>query len=140
MLRDKLLDRIAEMGGAPDHQRLAEEVLGIRGAPPDLARRLVEQALVIEDRRSAWRLAGERICNAAPAAAGVYILRDAAGAPLYVGKAINLRRRLRAHFANRRWRAIKPQMARAVSAEWIGVGSELEALLREAMLIAELRP
>src|SRR5437660_1150087 len=40
MLRDKLLARIAEAGGAPDHQRLAAEVLGIRGASPELARRL----------------------------------------------------------------------------------------------------
>src|SRR5262249_54869054 len=47
LLRDKLLDRLAAMGDAPDHQRLAEEVLGIRGAPPALARRLVEQALVV---------------------------------------------------------------------------------------------
>src|SRR5206468_3382311 len=51
MLRDKLLARLAEMGDAPDHQRLAAEVLGIRGAPPELARRLVAQALVLEDRR-----------------------------------------------------------------------------------------
>jgi predicted GIY-YIG superfamily endonuclease len=140
MLRDKLLDRLAAMGDAPDHQRLAEEVLGIRGAPPALARRLVEQALVVEDRRTAWRRTGERIINAAPATAGVYILSDAHGQTLYVGKAVNLRRRLRAHFADRRWRALKPEMARAADAEWIEVGSELEALLREAMLIRELAP
>jgi predicted GIY-YIG superfamily endonuclease len=140
LLRDKLIDRLAAMGDAPDHQRLAEEVLGIRGAPPALARRLVEQALVVEDRRSVWRRTGERIVASAPATAGVYILKDAHGEPLYVGKAINLRRRLRAHFADRRWRALKPEMARAADAEWIEVGSELEALLREAMLIAELAP
>src|SRR5206468_6189234 len=59
---------------------------------------------------------------------------------LYVGKAINLRRRLRAHFAERRWRAIKPDMSRAADAEWVEVGSELEALLREAALIHETQP
>src|SRR5436190_507480 len=67
MLRDKLLARLDEMGSAPDHQRLAAEVLGIRGAPPDLARRLVAQALVLEDRRDEWRRAGERICREIPA-------------------------------------------------------------------------
>jgi predicted GIY-YIG superfamily endonuclease len=139
-LRDRLLARLAEMGASPDHQRLAAEVLGIRGAPPELARRLVAQALVVEDRRDAWRKAGERICREAPAAPGVYVLKDADGRPLYVGKAVNLRRRLRAHFAERRWRRIKPEMARAESAEWQEVGSDLEALLREAALIAELRP
>jgi predicted GIY-YIG superfamily endonuclease len=140
MLRDKLLARIAEMGAEPDHQRLAAEVLGIRGAPPALAKRLVAQALVLEDRRAAWRLAGERICRDAPAAPGVYVLKDADGRALYVGKAVNLRRRLRAHFAERRWRAIKPELSRAADAEWQEVGSELEALLREAALIGELQP
>ena len=140
LLRDKLVARLSEMGAAPDHQRLASEVLGIRGASPELARRLVAQALVLEDRRDAWRRAGERICRDAPAAPGVYILRDADGRALYVGKAVNLRRRLRAHFAERRWRALKPDMARAADAEWREVGSDLEALLREASLIEELRP
>ena len=140
LLRDRLLARIAEMGGAVDHQQLAAEVLGIRGAPPALAKRLVAQALVLEDRREVWRAAGERICRDAPTAPGVYLLKDADGHPLYVGKAVNLRRRLRAHFAERRWRAIKPALSRAADAEWQTVGSELEALLREAALIAELQP
>ena len=95
------------MGDAPDHQQLAAEVLGIRGAPPELARRLVAQALVLEDRREVWRTAGERICRDAPAVPGVYVLKDAAGRALYVGKAVNLRRRLRTHFAERRWRSLK---------------------------------
>jgi predicted GIY-YIG superfamily endonuclease len=140
LLRDRLLARIAEMGGAPDHQRLAAEVLGIRNAPPELARRLVAQALVVEDRRDVWRRAGEQIAATAPDAAGVYVLRDEAGAAVYVGKANNLGRRLRAHFANRRWRTLKAPFARIVAAEWHEVGSELEALVRESALIAELHP
>jgi predicted GIY-YIG superfamily endonuclease len=140
LLRDKLLERLAAMGASPDYQRLAADVLGIRGAPPALARRLVEQALVVEDRRAAWRQAGERICRETPAAPGVYVLRDEQGRAVYVGKAVNLRRRLRAHFAERRWRALKADMARVNDAEWREVGSELEALLREAALIDELRP
>jgi len=140
MLRDRLLARLAEMGDAPDHQQLAAEVLGIRGAPPELARRLVAQALVLEDRREVWRQAGERICRDAPAAPGVYVLKDADGRALYVGKAVQLRRRLRAHFAERRWRALKPELSRAADAEWQQVGSEIEALLREAALIQALQP
>jgi predicted GIY-YIG superfamily endonuclease len=140
LLRDRLLAALAEMGGAVDHQRLAAEVLGIRGAPPELAKRLVAQALVVEDRRDAWRRAGERICGRAPSTPGVYVLKDEGDRPLYVGKAVNLRRRLRAHFADRRWKAIKPAFARAADAEWQEVGSELEALLREAALIDELKP
>ena len=140
MLRDKLIARLADMGDAPDHQVLAAEILGIRGAPPELARRLVAQALVLEDRREIWRQAGERICRQAPPTPGVYVLKDADGRALYVGKAVHLRRRLRAHFAERRWRALKPEMSRAADAEWHEVGSEIEALLREAALIHTLRP
>jgi hypothetical protein len=140
MLRDKLLSRLREMGDAPDHQRLAVEVLGIRGAPPDLARKLIAQALVLEDRRESWQRTGERVCRDAPAMPGVYVLKDADGRALYVGKAVNLRRRLRAHFADRRWRELKPEMSRAAAADWVEVGSELEALLREAALIHVLQP
>lgn len=139
MLRDKLRARLAEPG-RPDYQALASEILGIRNTPPELARRLVEQALVVEDRRDEWRRAGERICREAPPTPGVYVLRDAGGAAIYVGKAVSLRRRLRAHFAERRWRHLKAEMSRAADAEWREVGSEVEALLREAALIAELQP
>jgi hypothetical protein len=47
---------------------------------------------------------------------------------------------LRAHFAERRWRAIRPDFARIVDVEWQAVGSELEALLREALWIHERQP
>jgi predicted GIY-YIG superfamily endonuclease len=132
--------RLDEMGEAPDYPRLAAEELGIRNAPFELARRLIAQALVVEDRREQWRRVGERICAEAPTTAGVYVLRDAGRAVLYVGKAVNLRRRLRSHFAERRWRGLKAPLARAESAEWHEVGSELEALLLEATLIRDLQP
>src|SRR5437870_13076615 len=102
MLRDKLLARLAEMGNAVDHQRLAAEVLGIRGAPPELAKRLVAQALVVEDRRNEWRRAGERICGRAPSTPGGYVLEDGHDRPLQVGQAVILGRRLGAHVADRR--------------------------------------
>jgi len=140
LLRDRLLARLAEMGPAPDHQRLAAEVLGIRNASPELAKRLVAQALVVEDRRAVWRRAGDRIAANAPDAPGVYVLRDENGRAIYVGKANRLRRRLRAHFAMRRWRGLKAPFARIADADWHEVGSELEALLREAALIDELQP
>src|SRR6185503_8424574 len=97
LLRGRLQARLLEMGASPDYVRLAEEVLQVRNATPALARRLVDQALVVEDRREAWIRMGERIVASAPETAGVYVLRDASGRPLYVGKAVNLRRRLRTH-------------------------------------------
>jgi predicted GIY-YIG superfamily endonuclease len=140
LLRDRLIARLGQMGNVPDYPTLAAEVLGIRNAPPALAKRLVEQALVVEDRRDEWLRLGRRICEAAPPTRGVYVLRDGAGQPLYVGKANNLRRRLRTHFAARRWKALKADFARAVDAEWRETGSEIEALVREAWLIRELSP
>jgi hypothetical protein len=139
LLRDKLLARLAP-GTAPDYQRLACEVLGIRGASPALARTLVEQALVFEDRREHWRRVGERAQREAPASPGVYVFRDWSGVALYVGKAANLRRRLSAHFAARRWLVLPPALAGVATIEWQQVGSEIEALLREAILIRELQP
>ncbi len=140
MLRDRLVARLAQMGEAPDHQRLVAEVLGIRNAPPELARRLIAQALVLESREDAWRAAGERVLAAAPDLPAVYMLKDEAGAVVYVGKAVRLRRRLRAHFARRRWTGLKAGMARIAGARWRLVGSELEALVREAELIRDLQP
>jgi hypothetical protein len=128
------------MGATPDYPRLVSEVLGIRHAPAELARRLIEQALVVEDRRERWRLVGARICRNAPAAPGVYVLLDAEDRTIYVGKAVNLRRRLTAQFADRRWRALHPAMARVTGVECHTVGSEIEALLREAILIRERQP
>jgi hypothetical protein len=140
LLRDRLQARLAEMGAAPDYVRLAEEVLAIRNAPPALARRLVEQALVVEDRHDHWKRIGQGVIQRAPARPGVYLFKDATGRALYVGKAVNLKRRLRAHFAARRWRALGAGIVRVADVEWCIVGSELEALLREAEWIATLVP
>lgn len=140
LLRDRLQARLREMGAAPDYVRLAEEVLAIRNATPSMARRLIDQALVVEDRRETWLRLGERIVASAPESAGVYVLRDAGRRPLYVGKAINIRRRLRTHFASRRWKAMKSELSRVEDVVWREVGSELEALLLEARWIGDLAP
>ena len=140
ILREKLLAQFAAQGSARDYQRLAADVLGIRGASPALARTLVEQALVMEDWRERWRHVGECAVRKAPPAPGVYVFRDWSGGVLYVGKAVNLRRRLSAHFGDRRWRTLPPALARVTTIEWYRVGSEIEALLREAILIRDLQP
>jgi hypothetical protein len=143
MIRDVIAARLAALAASnttPDYQLLAREVLGIRGASAVLARRLIEQALVVEDRREHWRRIGERVRADAPHAAGVYVFRDADERALYVGKAAHLRRRLHAHFADRRWRTLHPAVARVARVDWHTTGSELEALLLEATLIAVLQP
>jgi len=60
---------------------------------------------------------------------------------LYVGRARDLRSRLRSYFRSDRQRpAVEAALAAADSIEWQVTGSELEAALEELRLIRELRP
>jgi GIY-YIG catalytic domain-containing protein len=140
MLRDRLLARLNDMGASPDYIALARDVLAIRVNDPALARTLVEQALVVEDRQEAWRALGDRIRRELPDAAGVYVMLDERGRAVYVGKAANLRRRVSSYFAARQWRKLPPGLMAARAIQWDIVGSDLEALLREAALIDDLAP
>lgn len=77
-----------------------------------------------------------------PTKPGVYIMRDKRDSILYVGKAINLRNRLRSYFRANIGRG--PWIDRMVSLiqrfEYIVTDSELEALVLENNLIKEHRP
>lgn len=76
-----------------------------------------------------------------PTGPGVYLFRDAGGAVLYVGKALNLRQRLRSYAAGGDGRAQIPVMLkRAGALEVIVTYSEVEALVLENNLIKEHRP
>lgn len=84
----------------------------------------------------------EVFLSALPESPGVYIMRDREGGVIYVGKAVNLRRRVGSYFARRSERPEKTQriLDRIWSMEVETVGSELEALLLEAKLIALCQP
>ena len=77
-----------------------------------------------------------------PTAPGVYLMRDAAGTILYVGKAKNLRRRLRSYLkAEGDGRPqVRFLLERATSVETLVTDTEKEALLLENTLIKEHRP
>lgn len=77
-----------------------------------------------------------------PSAPGVYLMKDDAGAVLYVGKAKDLRKRLRSYLqAGRDGRAqIRFLLERADHVETIVTDTEKEALLLENTLIKEHRP
>ena len=77
-----------------------------------------------------------------PAKPGCYLMKNAEGKIIYVGKAISLKNRVRSYFHadsghdNKTRRLVRE----IVDLEWIVVGSELEALILEMNLIKRHRP
>jgi excinuclease ABC subunit C len=80
--------------------------------------------------------------EALPAEPGVYLMKDRAGQVIYVGKATNLRRRVRSYFATAHDdRAFMPFLEREVSSiEAVVVRNEKEALVLENDLIKRHQP
>ena len=78
-----------------------------------------------------------------PASPGVYLFRDAAEGALYVGKSINLRRRVVQYFGKsvlRNELRIRRMAAAVASVEYVETNTELDALVIEDELIKEYRP
>ena len=77
-----------------------------------------------------------------PTTPGVYLWRDQYNRIIYVGKAINLRNRVRSYVRNDANRAPKvtAMMKRAVDVEVIQTKTEMEALILENTLIKEHEP
>ncbi len=77
-----------------------------------------------------------------PESPGVYLFKDAGDKVLYVGKARNLRSRVRSYFLESRWIDAKTgSLAREIAElETIVVGNEREALALEHNLIKQYRP
>jgi excinuclease Cho len=72
-----------------------------------------------------------------PQQPGVYIFRDEAGIPLYIGKSVNLRQRVLSHL---RTPDEAQMLARTHRIDHERTGGEIGALLREAQLIKEHQP
>ncbi|MFN8385500.1 MAG: excinuclease ABC subunit UvrC [Anaerolineales bacterium] len=77
-----------------------------------------------------------------PTKPGCYLMKNAEGKIIYVGKAINLKNRVRSYFhADASHDNKTRRLAREITdIEWIVVGSELEALILEMNLIKKHRP
>jgi DNA polymerase III epsilon subunit family exonuclease len=77
----------------------------------------------------------------APERPGVYLFRDAHDQVLYVGRARDLRARLRSYFRSERQRpAVEAALGALERIEWRVLGSELEAGIEELRLLRELHP
>ena len=82
------------------------------------------------------------ILNTLPVKPGCYLMKDSTGRIIYVGKAVNLRSRVRSYFhesADHHPRT-RQMVQKIADIEWIVVGSELEALILEMNLIKKHRP
>ncbi len=75
-----------------------------------------------------------------PESPGVYIFKDGHGNVLYVGKAKNLRNRLRAYMREPNDPRIRQFVRKATDVEFITTPTENDALLLEANLIKEYQP
>ena len=75
-----------------------------------------------------------------PTTPGVYIMRDAKDAPLYIGKAENLRRRTRDHFLQRQAFHARQALELLTRIDVVETGSEFAALVLEGRLIAKHKP
>ncbi|HNT25287.1 MAG TPA: excinuclease ABC subunit UvrC [Anaerolineales bacterium] len=84
----------------------------------------------------------QRILKTAPTRPGCYLMKNADGHIIYVGKAINLRNRLRSYFHSSAQQDGKTRrlVHHIADIEWMVVGSELEALILEMNLIKRYRP
>ena len=77
-----------------------------------------------------------------PAAPGVYLMKDAQGRVIYIGKAVNLRSRTTSYFtkAARLDRRTAELVREIADVDCIETDSEVDALLMEARLIKDIRP
>lgn len=82
------------------------------------------------------------ILDTLPDKPGCYLMKNAAGKIIYVGKAISLRSRVRSYFHKSAQHDGKTRqlVQRIAHIDWIVVGSELEALILEMNLIKKHRP
>jgi DNA polymerase III subunit epsilon len=125
----------------PDALATAEVLLGLIGLAQERGAESAEDVMSLA--LAAPRRARQRRHLAAglPGGPGVYVMRDRNGQALYVGKAGDLRTRVRSYFGARRQPPrIEGALAALAAIETAPTGSELEAALAELDLIRRWRP
>jgi DNA polymerase-3 subunit epsilon len=125
----------------PDAEATAQVLLHLIGLAQELgARRLSELRALAAPRKR--RVYDKRtLARGAPSRPGVYLFRDRHDQVLYVGRARDLRARLRSYFRSERQRpSVEAALLALARVEWRVLGSELEAALEELRLIRELQP
>src|SRR5215212_2571606 len=125
----------------PDAEATAQVLVQLIGLAQELgARRLSDlRALAAPRKRQVY--VKRSLAQGAPNRPGVYLFHDRHGQVLYVGRARDLRARLRSYFRSERQRpSVEAALLALERIEWRVLGSELEAALEELRLIRELGP
>jgi DNA polymerase III epsilon subunit family exonuclease len=125
----------------PDAQATAEVLVRLIGLAQERGARTVGDLCELAAPR-ARRVYGKRsLAFGAPTCPGVYLFRGAGDQVLYIGRARDLRARLRSYFRSERQRpAVEAALSALERVEWREHGSELSAALEELRLLREIRP
>ncbi len=125
----------------PDARATAELLLALIGLAQERGARTVADLTALTATRTRRLLDKRHLAYGAPTRPGVYLFLGRNDQVLYVGRARDLRSRLRSYFRSDRQRpAVEAAVAAAERIEWRVTGSELEAALEELRLIREIRP
>ncbi len=125
----------------PDARATAELLLALIGLAQERGARTVADLSALASTRTRRLLDKRHLAYGAPSRPGVYRFLGRNDQVLYIGRARDLRARLRSYFRSDRQRpAVEAAVAAAERIEWRLTGSELEAALEELRLIRELRP
>ena len=125
----------------PDAQATAEILVHLIGLAQERGAQTVADLAELAAPRMRKVYAKRSLAFGAPTAPGIYLFRDRNDQVLYVGRARDLRARLRSYFRTDRQRpAVEGALAALERIEWRVTGSELEAAIEELRLIREVRP
>jgi DNA polymerase III epsilon subunit family exonuclease len=126
----------------PDAEATAELLIRFFGMLAEREVDTVERVVAIGapgGTRHSWKLA---LADDLPTAPGIYLMRNRRGDVLYVGKARNLRRRVRSYFGpgGRHGRLIGRALEQLERIDYECCASELDALLAEHRVLRDLQP
>ena len=95
----------------------------------------------MSDSQSATVLPGEKV-KQFPTGPGIYLMKDAQGRVIYIGKAKNLRSRASSYFHKTATddRRICDWIGEVADVEFLAADSEVDALLMEARLVKDIQP
>ena len=125
----------------PDAEATAQVLVHLIGLAQEVGARRLSDLRKLAAPRKRRVHAKRALAHGAPTQPGVYLFRDRHDQVLYVGRARDLRARLRSYFRSERQRpSVEAALLALERVEWRVLGSELEAALEELRLIRELQP